>query len=108
MAKYVMLLTWTDWGVKQMGQTTQRAKRVRQIVEELGGTEEIVLWTDGRYDVIAVYDMPDEEKATVLDMRINALGTVRTEMMRGLTVDEMTKLLSKVPAGNSGGSAEAR
>ena len=108
MAKYVMLLTWTDWGVKQMGQTTQRAKRVRQIVEELGGTEEIVLWTDGRYDVIAVYDMPDEEKATVLDMRINALGTVRTEMVRGRTVDEMTKLLSKVPAGDSGGASEAR
>jgi uncharacterized protein with GYD domain len=108
MAKYVMLLTWTDWGVKQMGQTTQRAKRVRQIVEELGGTEEIVLWTDGRYDVIGIYDLPDAEKATVLDMRINALGTVRTEMMRGLTIDEMTTLLSKVPAGNSGGSSDSR
>jgi uncharacterized protein with GYD domain len=108
MAKYVMLLTWTDWGVKQMGQTTQRAKRVRQIVEELGGTEDMLLWTDVRYDVIGIYDLPDAEKATVLDMRINALGTVRTEMMRGLTVDEMTKLLSKVPTGNSGGSAEAR
>jgi uncharacterized protein with GYD domain len=108
MAKYVMLLTWTDWGVKQMGQTTQRAKRVRQIVEELGGTEEIVLWTGGRYDVVAIYDLPDEDKATVLDMRINALGTVRTEMMRGLTVNEMSKLLSKVPAGNAGGASDSR
>jgi uncharacterized protein with GYD domain len=67
-----------------------------------------VLWTDGRYDVIGIYDLPDAEKATVLDMRINALGTVRTEMMRGLTIDEMTTLLSKVPAGNSGGSSDSR
>ena len=96
MAKYVLLLTWTDLGIKQMSQTVQRAGRVRQIVEELGGSEESVLWTDGRYDIIATYDLPDEQAATVLDMRINALGTVRTEMMRGRTADEIAELLGRV------------
>ena len=96
MAKYVMLLSWTDLGIKQIHHTTERAKRVRKMVEELGGSEESVLWTDGRYDIIATYDLPDEQAATVLDMRINALGTVRTEMMRGRTADESAELLNKV------------
>lgn len=97
MAKYVMLLSWTDMGAQKMYQTTQRAAKVRQIAEELGGHEESVLWTTGRFDIIATYDMPSDEAAAALDMRINALGTVRTEMVRGRTAAEMNELI-KEPA----------
>jgi len=95
MAKYVMLLSWTDMGAQKMYQTTQRAAKVRQIAEELGGKEDSVLWTTGRFDVVATYDMPSDESASVLDMRINALGTVRTEMMRGRTANEMNELIKQ-------------
>jgi uncharacterized protein with GYD domain len=92
-AKYVMLLSWTDLGAQKISQTTQRAAKVRKMVEELGGTEDSVLWTTGRFDVIATYDMPSDESASILDMRINALGMVRTEMMRAHTAAEMNEII---------------
>jgi uncharacterized protein with GYD domain len=92
-AKYVMLLSWTDLGAQKISQTTQRAAKVRKMVEELGGTEDSVLWTTGRFDVIATYDMPSDESASILDMRINALGMVRTEMMRAHTAAEMSEII---------------
>jgi uncharacterized protein with GYD domain len=95
-AKYVMLLTWTDLGAQKMNQTTQRAAKVRKMAEELGGSEDSVLWTSGRFDIVATYDMPTEEAASILDMRINALGTVRTEMMRARTATEMTEIVGQV------------
>jgi uncharacterized protein with GYD domain len=95
MAKYVMLLSWTDLGAQKISQTTQRAAKVRKMVEELGGKEDSVLWTTGRFDIIAIYDMPSDESASILDMRINALGTVRTEMMRGHTATEMNELINQ-------------
>jgi uncharacterized protein with GYD domain len=95
MAKYVLLLSWTDLGAQKIGQTTQRAAKVRKMVEELGGKEDSVLWTTGRFDIIATYDMPSDESASILDMRINALGTVRTEMMRAHTANEMNKLITQ-------------
>jgi uncharacterized protein with GYD domain len=95
MAKYVLLLSWTDLGAQKIGQTTQRAAKVRKMVEELGGKEDSVLWTTGRFDIIAIYDMPSDESASILDMRINALGTVRTEMMRGHTATEMNELINQ-------------
>jgi uncharacterized protein with GYD domain len=94
-AKYVLLLTWTHLGAQEVHQTTQRAAKVRQIAEELGGREDSVLWTNGRFDIIATYDMPSDEAASTLDMRINALGTVRTEMMRGRTAAEMNELIAQ-------------
>ena len=99
MAKYVMLLSWTDLGAQKINQTTQRAAKVRQMAEELGGREDSVLWTNGRYDVIATYDMPSDESAAVLDMRINALGTVRTEMVRGRSAAEMNELIPQSSQG---------
>jgi uncharacterized protein with GYD domain len=92
-AKYVMLLSWTDLGAQKISQTTQRAAKVRKMVEELGGKEDSVLWTTGRFDVIATYDMPSDESASILDMRINALGMVRTEMMRAHTAAEMSEII---------------
>ena len=93
MAKYVLLLSWTDLGAQKISQTTQRAAKVRKMVEELGGKEDSVLWTTGRFDIIAIYDMPSDESASILDMRINALGTVRTEMMRARTATEMSEII---------------
>ena len=95
MAKYVMLLTWTHLGAQNVHQTTQRAAKVRKMAEELGGREDSVLWTTGRFDIIATYDMPSDESASTLDMRINALGMVRTEMMRARTAAEMNELITQ-------------
>ena len=43
MAKYVILLNWTDQGIKTAKDTVQRADQARQLAESLGGHVDLLL-----------------------------------------------------------------
>jgi uncharacterized protein with GYD domain len=38
MAKYVILINWTEQGARSVTETTQRAEHVTQMVEQMGGS----------------------------------------------------------------------
>ena len=48
MAKYVGLINWTEKGIGDVANTTQRAEHARQAIEQMGGRMETLLWTQGR------------------------------------------------------------
>jgi uncharacterized protein with GYD domain len=96
MAKYVMLVNWTEKGVAEARSTTDRANKVRKLVEDLGGKEELLLWTLGRYDIVGVFDFKDDETAALAGLKISALGTVRTETLRAFTASEISGIVGKL------------
>jgi uncharacterized protein with GYD domain len=65
MPKYVILVNWTEQGVQSVKETTQRAEHVKQMVEQMGGRMDTLLWTQGRYDLVGIMEAPDEETAAV-------------------------------------------
>jgi len=96
MPKYVVLLNWTDQGIKGVRETTQRSDRARQLFEQAGGTVDIVLWTQGRYDIVLVVDVPDDESLAAVLLQLGMVGAVRTESLRGFTQEEMQGLLQRI------------
>ena len=53
-------------------------------------------WTIGLYDVIAVFEAPDDESATALTFSTGALGNTRAEMLRAFSFDEMSGILARM------------
>ena len=96
MAKYVILVNWTEKGASEAKDTTNRARRVEQMAKDLGGKVDMFLWTLGRYDIIAICDAPDDETAALLGLKVGALGTVRTETLRAFTADEIGSITGKL------------
>ena len=96
MAKYVVLVNWTEKGVAGAKETTDRAGKVGDLVKSVGGNMDLILWTLGRYDMVAVCDAPDDETAALIGLKIGALGTVRTETMRAFSAKERDGILGKV------------
>lgn len=96
MPKYVVLVNWTDQGMKNVRETVQRAEGVRQLTEQFGGTMDILLWTQGRHDLVAIIDMPDDESFAALGLQIGMAGAVRTESLRAFTADEMNNILERI------------
>lgn len=96
MAKYVVLVNWTDQGIRDAAATVQRAEQVRQVAEQLGGREDLILWTQGRHDLIGVYDLPNDEALAVLALRVGSAGAVRTETLRAFTAEEMGRILGRL------------
>lgn len=94
MSKYVVLVNWTEQGIQQARETTRRAAKVAQMAEGVGGHMDLLLWTLGRYDLVAIVDMPTDEAMATVGLQIGGLGSVRTESLRAFTSDEMDGILA--------------
>ena len=96
MPTYLLLANWTDQGIRNVKETTQRADHVRQLVEQKGGRLDTLLWTQGRYDLMGVMEVPDDETVAAIGLRIGAQGAVRTETLRAFDAEEMGRVLGKL------------
>jgi uncharacterized protein with GYD domain len=96
MATYILLGTFTDQGIRNVKDTTKRAKAVREMAKKAGVTVNEMYWTLGQYDVAAILDAPDEAAATSLALSVGALGNVRTQLLRAFDEDEIGSILGGV------------
>jgi uncharacterized protein with GYD domain len=53
-------------------------------------------WTIGRYDVVAVFEAPDDESAMALAFSTSSLGNTRCEILRAFSFGEMEQVLGKM------------
>ncbi len=96
MATYVVLINWTDQGVKHARDTVQRAQAFRSDMERLGGKVTGLYWTQGRYDLIATLEVPDELTAMAGALAVSGLGNVHTETLRAFNDVDMTSILQRL------------
>jgi uncharacterized protein with GYD domain len=93
MASFVALTKFTEQGIKNVNQTTKRAEAFRETAKKMGVTVKEIYWTLGRYDVVSIFDAPDDETAIRLMLSLGSLGNVRTETLRAFSAPEMEKVL---------------
>ena len=96
MARYVVLVNWTDQGIRGVKETTQRVEQVRQVLEQMGCRLDTVLWTLGRHDLVAVVEAPDDETMAAVGLRTGMAGGTRTETLRAFDAEEMGRILQKL------------
>jgi uncharacterized protein with GYD domain len=96
MATYVVLVNWTDQGIRSVTETTQRAQEVTQLVEQMGGRMQTLLWTLGRYDLVGIIEAPDDETVAAVGLRIGMHGSVHTETLRAFDAEKMGQILAKL------------
>jgi uncharacterized protein with GYD domain len=96
MATYIVLNSFTDQGVRSAKDTTKRADAVRELAKKFGVTAKEFFWTLGSYDVVAIYDAPDDASMTALGLAIGAAGNIRTQTMRAFSREEMNGVLAKL------------
>jgi uncharacterized protein with GYD domain len=96
MATYISLINWTEQGVRNFRDSTKRAEAATQEAQRLGGQVHHCYWTIGPYDLVLVYDCPDDETATAFALSVSSQGNVRTTTMRAYDADQMTQIVSKI------------
>ena len=96
MATYIVLSSFTDQGIRTVKDTTKRAEQVREMAKKFGATVKEIYWTLGAYDVVAIFEAPDEASMTALGLALGSEGNVRTQTMRAFSKDEMNGILRKL------------
>jgi uncharacterized protein with GYD domain len=95
MASYILLATYTEQGLKGIKDTVKRTEAVRDMAKKAGLTMKESYWTLGQYDVVAVFEAPDDESMTAFALSVARLGNVKTQTLRAFSSKEMTAILGK-------------
>jgi uncharacterized protein with GYD domain len=96
MATFVMLVSFTDQGVRNIKETTKRADSFKQMAEKVGVTVRDIYWTLGQYDAVAIGEAPDDETATAVALSIGSLGNIRTQTLPAFSRNEMDAIIKKM------------
>jgi uncharacterized protein with GYD domain len=99
MPTYISLINWTDQGIRDAKNTVARVEQARGVIERMGGSLRDVFWTQGRYDIVAVMEWPDDASATAFLLALGGQGNVRSETLRAFNAEEMGRVLEKLPPG---------
>jgi uncharacterized protein with GYD domain len=96
MPNYVVLMNWTDQGIKTVRDTVQRRERADAQAERHGARIEQVYWTVGPYDLVVILEAPDDESATALLLELSSAGNLRTTTLRAYDREEMTGIIQRL------------
>jgi uncharacterized protein with GYD domain len=96
MAKFVALLNWTDQGIRNAQDTVTRFEQARDAMQQMGVSFDTILWTMGRYDIVAILEAPEAKTVATALAQLGQAGNVRTETLVGFTADEMRGMLQSL------------
>ena len=92
MATYVVLFNWTEQGIKNYKDSTDRAEAARKQWGESGIQITDLYWTIGPYDLVGLVEAPDDESLTRALLALGAQGNVRTTTLRAFGAEEFAQL----------------
>jgi uncharacterized protein with GYD domain len=79
---YIMLANWTDQGARQVKDSPKRLDAAKKVLVEMGGEFKAVYMTMGDYDLVAVYEAPDDAVAARFTLLLGQMGSVRTRTLK--------------------------
>ncbi len=91
MAVYVTLYRYTDEGIKRIKDAAEIARGWQQEAERAGVAVRALYWLQGAYDAATIVESDDEDAVNGLLLAIGAQGYLRTETMRGLSLEAIER-----------------
>ena len=96
METYFIMGKFTQQGIQNIKQTTERADRFKEIAAQFGITVKDIYWLIGDYDVVNIVEAPDDKALQALLVHVGAWGNVRTTTLRAFGKSEMGAVLEKM------------
>lgn len=97
MPTFITTLHFTEQGIKAIKDTIDRATAFKTTAKKMGVKVTAQYWTLGTFDVVIVFEAPDEETATATMLHLGSHGNVRTQTARAYDAAEMQKILGLLP-----------
>jgi uncharacterized protein with GYD domain len=82
MPTYIMLANWTDQGAQKVKESPRRVDTAKKALADMGGEFKGFYMTMGEYDLVMIYEAPDDAVAARFTLVLGMLGTVRTRTLK--------------------------
>jgi len=93
MPTYISMLQYTQQGISAVKNAPARIDAAKDAYRKAGGELKSIYLTLGRYDLVAIVEMPNDEAVARMALALGAQGNIRSETMRAFTETEFKKVV---------------
>lgn len=96
MPTYIMLANWTDQGARDVKDSPRRLDTAKKALEDVGGEFKSFFLTMGDFDMLAVYEAPDDAVAARFVLQVGQLGNIRTRTLKAFPESAYREIIASL------------
>ena len=82
MTTYVMLGNWTEQGILKVKDSPSRLDAAKKALKDMSGEFKLFFLTMGDFDIVAIYEAPDDAVAARFSLQLGMQGNIRTRTLK--------------------------
>jgi len=94
MTTYIMLANWTDRGLQAVTDGPKRIDNAKKMLADMGGHMQSLYLTMGQYDLVGIFEAPDDAIAVRFTLMLGQLGNVRTMTMKAFPEEAYRQIIN--------------
>ena len=96
MARYIMLVNWTDQGIRNVKDSPKRLDAARNAAKGVGAEIRDFYMTMGDHDMVVVIDAPADEAMAKFALIQGGAGNVRTKTLKAFSETEYRAIIGSL------------
>jgi uncharacterized protein with GYD domain len=96
MAEYVLLINWTEQGIRRVRYSPKRLDAARKLAKKCGAKLGDFYMTIGKHDMVAHLTAPDDAAAAKFVLSLAGAGNVRTTTLKAFPEAEYRKVIGSL------------
>jgi len=96
MARYILLVNWTDQGIRNVKDSPKRLDAARNAAKGVGAEIRDFYMTMGDHDLVLVVDAPTDEAIAKFALIQGGAGNVRTKTLKAFSETEYRAIVGSL------------
>ena len=97
MATYITLVNYTQKGIEKIKESPNRLDAAKKVFQGMGAEIKDFFLVMGRYDIVLIFEAPNDETVAKVALALGGSGAVRTETFRAFTENEYRGIIASLP-----------
>jgi len=97
MPTFIVLMNYTDQGIKGIKETPSRIAEWEKAIAAGGGKKIGGYTVMGQYDRVVIVETPSDEVAMSALLQVGRAGNVRTTTLKAFTDEQFAEMVKKLP-----------
>jgi uncharacterized protein with GYD domain len=97
MSIYIMLMNFTEQGIRNIKGSPKRADTARFLAKSCGAELKHLYLTMGEYDLIATVEAEEDDAVARFALALGSIGNVRSTTLKAFTEQEYRNIVETLP-----------
>ncbi len=97
MAKFIMLLNYSQKGMANIKESPNRAEAARGLARKCGAEMTDLYLTMGEHDLVAIVEAPNDDAVAKFALAVGSIGNVRSKTLKAFTEDQFREIVQSLP-----------